>query len=149
MFKFFRELFPDPNLSDQEPNQEQQLQLATATLLIEVMQADHSVDEREHQALEKALQESFDLRGEALQSLITQALQQAAELVSLQHLTRMMNEELSEAEKYNVIQQMWRISFADGVKDRFEEHLIRQVAELLYLPHSQFIQARHQAEASR
>ena len=49
--------------------------------------------------------------------------------------------------KLRVVQMMWQMVFADGEKDHYEEHLIRQVAELLYLSHSEFIQARHKAEA--
>ena len=48
--------------------------------------------------------------------------------------------------KVRVIEMMWQVVYADGVKDHYEEHLIRQVAELLYIPHADFIRARHKAE---
>ena len=48
--------------------------------------------------------------------------------------------------KVRVVEMMWQLVYADGDKDRYEEHLIRQVAELLYLSHAEFIQARLQAE---
>lgn len=145
MFSFFQQLFPDPA----EPyniSRDAQLKIATATLLIEVMQADNQTDDREQATLEQQLKQYFELNERELKDLLSQALKQADQLVSLQHLTRLMNEELSATEKLDVIRMMWRISFADGDKDRFEEHLIRQVAELLYIPHSQFIQARLEVE---
>ena len=90
----------------------------------------------------------MELSPEELESLIKDATIEADHLVSLQHLTRLMNEQLSQNDKSRVIEMMWELVFADGELDHFEEHLIRQVAELLYLPHSTFIQARHKAEAS-
>jgi uncharacterized tellurite resistance protein B-like protein len=43
---------------------------------------------------------------------------------------------------------MWQLVYADGDKSHYEEHLIRQVAELLYLSQEEFIRARHMAEDS-
>jgi uncharacterized tellurite resistance protein B-like protein len=40
---------------------------------------------------------------------------------------------------------MWRVAMADDVLSRYEEHLIRKVADLLYVPHSDFMAAKQQA----
>jgi uncharacterized tellurite resistance protein B-like protein len=37
---------------------------------------------------------------------------------------------------------MWTVAYADGDLDKYEEHLIRQVAELTYVPHSDYIQCK-------
>ncbi len=37
---------------------------------------------------------------------------------------------------------MWRVAYADGHLDKYEEHLIRQVAELTYVPHQDYIRAK-------
>ncbi len=58
-----------------------------------------------------------------------------------------MNQHYDHAMKRRVIEMMWHMVYADGEKDHYEEHLMRQVADLLYISHSEFIQARHQAEA--
>jgi uncharacterized tellurite resistance protein B-like protein len=77
-----------------------------------------------------------------------QARESADKLVSIQHITRLLNEQFDASMKVRVVEMMWQVVYADGIKDRYEEHLIRQVSELLYLPHSKFIQARHKAEQS-
>ena len=41
-----------------------------------------------------------------------------------------------------LIEAMWRIALADNRLDRYEEHLIRKVAELLYVSHRDFIGAK-------
>ena len=79
-------------------------------------------------------------------SPIEQAEADADRLISLQHITRQLNEHYDHAMKVRVVEMMWQMVYADGEKDHYEEHLIRQVAELLYVPHGEFIQARHKAE---
>jgi uncharacterized tellurite resistance protein B-like protein len=40
---------------------------------------------------------------------------------------------------------MWRIAFADGEIDRYEDGVIRQVSELIYVSHSDFIRMKIEA----
>ena len=64
-----------------------------------------------------------------------QARKNADDLVSLQHVTRLLNEHFDEEMKIRVIEMMWQVVYADGVKDHYEEHLIRKIADLLYVSH--------------
>ena len=41
---------------------------------------------------------------------------------------------------------MWRVAMADDALSRYEEHVIRKVADLLYLPHSDFMLAKREAQ---
>ena len=127
---------------------EHTLRVATAVLLIEVMRADFIVQPVERQKLKALLEQQFNLSTAELDALLEQAELDADRMVSIQHVTRLMNQHYDHAMKYRVIQMMWQLVYADGDKDHYEEHLIRQVADLLYVTHSEFIQARHQAEAA-
>jgi uncharacterized tellurite resistance protein B-like protein len=125
---------------------EHALRVATAVLLIEVTRADFRVNHAEQQHLRELLKQQFDLTGEELDALIEQAESDADQLISLQHVTRLMNEHYDHAMKIRVIEMMWQIVFADGDMDHYEEHLMRKVADLLYVSHAEFIKARHKAE---
>ena len=92
--------------------------------------------------------EQFSLSEAELDELMLEARESADKLVSLQHITRLLNEQFDASMKIRVVEMMWQVVYADGVKHHYEEHLIRQVSELLYVPHSKFIQARHKAEPS-
>jgi uncharacterized tellurite resistance protein B-like protein len=127
---------------------EHALRVATAVLLVEVTRADFSVELSERQRLRQLLEQQFELSVEELDALLEQAEADADRLVSLQHITRLINQHYDHTMKLRVIQMMWHMVYADGEKDHYEEHLIRQVADLLYISHSEFIQARHQAEAA-
>ena len=37
---------------------------------------------------------------------------------------------------------MWRIAYADGNVDKYEEHIIRKVSNLIYVSHSDFINSK-------
>lgn len=129
-------------------DQEHALRVSTATLLIEVCRADFQVQKSELRRMRQLLAEQFSLNDSELDDLMILAREGADKMVSLQHITRMMNEQFDQAMKARVVEMMWQVVYADGVKDHYEEHLIRQVSDLLYVPHSTFIQARHKAELS-
>lgn len=119
---------------------------AAAILFVEVMYADHQVDEREAVAVSAALQSCFGLDAAAAQRLLEEARQQVEQVTSLHEFTSQLHRHLSVAEKQLLLEHIWRIVLADEQVDKYEEHLVRQIAELLYLSHSDFIRARHRAQ---
>ena len=125
---------------------EHSLRVATAVLLVEVARADFIVQQAEQEGLRHLLARQFELSSDELDALMREAVADADKLVSIQHITRLLNEHYDHAMKLRVVEMMWQLVYADGDKDHYEEHLIRQVAELLYLSHGEFIQARHKAE---
>ena len=127
---------------------EHALRVATAVLLVEVTRADFIVEPAERQKLRQLLEQQFELSEAELDAVLEQAEADADHLVSLQHTTRLINQHYDHAMKLRIIQMMWHMVYADGEKDHYEEHLIRQVADLLYISHSEFIQARHRAKAA-
>ncbi len=140
--KFFKPAFE--RFEQKDPGMA--LELATAVLLIEVSRADHVQDEQEQAVIRRLLLERLSLCEEEIDVLLKHAEEEADRLVSLQHITRMMNERMSQQDKLRVIEMMWEVVYADGEKHHYEEHLMRQVSDLLYVPHAAFIQARLKAE---
>jgi len=125
----------------------QRVQIAAAALLIAVSRADYADDPREQQAMRTALARSFSLTEEDVAELVRLAEEESARATSDYAFTRLVNEEFSEAEKSALLEAMWRVAFADGELHRYEEHLIRKIAALLYIPHSEFIRTKLSASA--
>ncbi len=142
---FFKKLFETP-VSPSKQTTQHQIQLITATLLIEVSKADFSQDQTELEHINFLLKNHFELSSNEVEILCEQAQRHSNKVTSLQHLTRELNETLSQQDKIKVIELMWQVVYADGEKDRYEEHLMRQVADLLYVSHEHFIKARLKAE---
>ena len=148
MKSILNKLFLTSELKSTSFDHERALHVSTATLLIEVCRADFEEDESEIVHMRQIMAEQFSLNEAELDELMLQARESADKLVSLQHITRLLNEQFDASMKIRVVELMWQVVYADGVKHHYEEHLIRQVSELLYVPHSKFIQARHKAEPS-
>ena len=121
---------------------ESTLQLAAAALLIELAHADAERDEQEQQTLKAALKTSFSLTEEQLSALIELAEQEAQEATSLYQFTRLINDHYSPEQKVQLIEMMWKVALADGEVCKYEDHLIRKIAELLYVSHSDFIRTK-------
>lgn len=129
------------------PPSERDLQLASAALLIEIGKADHQHDAREDEAIAAAIRGTCSLGDEAIEELLTEARVASANAPSLYDFTHVINERCSEEQKYALVRECWRVAFADGNVDKYEDHLIRKIADLIYLPHSLLIKAKLEVRA--
>jgi uncharacterized tellurite resistance protein B-like protein len=127
--------------NDNEPEQVQP-SLAAAALMFEVVWADHDVSEDELATMSALLQELFSLSPAQVDSLIDLTRSNHDASVGVFAFTRALNEQLSQDEKFDVLRAMWTIALADAQIDVFEEHTIRRIADLLYIPHQRFIEAK-------
>lgn len=118
------------------------LQLATAALLIEVSRADFTVAESERSTLVELLKLQFKLPADQLQTLIDLAQQEAEQATSLYQFTRLINDNYSPQQKSQLILNLWQVALADADLDKYEDHLIRKVADLIHVPHSEFIRTK-------
>lgn len=123
-----------------------QLELACAALMFEVARADFAVDEAEQRAVYDLLTAEFNLSPEEIESVTEEAANKADAATCLFEFTRAVNDLASVDQKRALIGMMWRVAMADNALSRYEEHLIRKVADLLYLPHADFIQAKQAAQ---
>jgi uncharacterized tellurite resistance protein B-like protein len=116
--------------------------LTCAALLVEVMNSDHELDEREHQEFMAVLQQSYNIAESDLEELIQLAKGEAFEATSLYEFTKLINDSYDYEQKVELIENMWRIAFSDKRLDKYEDHLIRKVSELIHVSHSDFIKTK-------
>lgn len=125
--------------------QEHAYRLAAAALLIEMTRADHQVKGIERDAVARAVERAFELSDSETAELLTLAEEQADHATSLFEFTRLVNRHFDAAQKQHFIELLWSVALADGELDKYEEHLVRKVADLIHVPHSAYIRAKHQA----
>lgn len=145
MIAALKALFEMPQQESQESLQHR-LHLAAAALLIETARADFTQDGAEQAALEELLSSALGLEQAEVHELVEQASNQVDEATSLYEFTRVINDYYSAAQKLQLVSAMWRVAYADGKLDKYEEALIRQVAELTYVPHQDYIRSKLAAE---
>jgi len=115
------------------------LQLATAALLIEMAQADNTRHSIEFQAIHEGIGSVFSLGEDETNELIELADQEAHEATDYFDFTQLINESFDYQRKCKVVELLWRVCLSDQEMDRYEEQLVRKIAELLHVEHKDFI----------
>lgn len=116
--------------------------LAMAVLLLEVAGADFERSEAELATIRETLARQFGLRGDEAAALVERAHQRARRSVSLHEFVGDLNAELDADGKRELLGWLWQVAHSDGELAPREEALIRQLADLLFLPHETFIRTR-------
>ncbi|PCJ17939.1 MAG: hypothetical protein COA96_17340 [SAR86 cluster bacterium] len=140
--KFFEKNLAKNEAEEQKDSAISKIDLTCAALLIEVMNSDHELDERESAEFIKVLQQSFNVKEEDIAELAELAKEEAKQATSLYEFTKLINDNYDNAQKILLIENMWRIAFSDEKLDKYEDHLIRKISELIYVSHSDFIRAK-------
>lgn len=111
-------------------------------LLLDVARADSKISGQERRVAQRLLERFFGLSPEQAADLAAVAQQHAEHETSLFPFTRRIRQECGLEERSRIVDMLWELSCADGVVDPHEEHLVRKVAGLLYVPHSRYIKAK-------
>ena len=127
---------------------DKKIELASAALMFELMRTDARIDEREKQTLTLVLSETFELGKDSLEELLRMAETAATEATSLFEFTSLINESYSYDQRVQLVENLWKVAFADLKLDRYEEHMIRNVSDLIYVRHSDFIRTKLKVKES-
>ena len=133
-----------PDANDTSP--EHTLQLATAVLLIEIMQSDTESTDQERATILNILKERFYLADAEVAQLTELGHRTANAANDFQQFTSLINRELEASEKVRIIEYMWQVAYADRQISAHENHLMRKIADLLYISHGDYIAAKMRAK---
>ena len=146
MLSAIREFF-EQRLASTQPavRQRHTLELATATLLAEVVRLDGSIDAREREAVLAAVRSQFHLSAEEAETLFRLAETEAREATDYYQFTSLIRQHYSQEERQDIVELMWRAAYADEHLSAHEQHVIRKIADLLYVSHPAYIAAKMRA----
>ena len=143
MIKSIKLFFAETIQADREPaNNGKSIQLATAALLLEVSRADFHVQQEELEVIANSLQQQFQFSREETDNLLKLALTESDASSSLHPFVHLINQEFTIDQKYAIMEAMWKVAYADERLDKYEEYQIRKIADLLYIPHKEFIRSK-------
>lgn len=146
MLKTIKQFFEQNISLDTEVDIEHRLKLATAALMIEIMKQDGETKNEEIEAVKQSLQTKFELTKTEINELFTLASEEARQSVDLYQFTSLIREHFSSEKKIKTIEYLWTVAYADNHLDAHEEHLIRRIAELLYVSHQDFMKTKHKVQ---
>ena len=124
---------------DNEDERELGRELAPAALMIEMMRMDDELHENEHALLIELLQKQFKLSQEDTHELIQVASKELNKSTDYYQFTSMINQYFDYPERVSMIEQLWRMAYADRILNKNEEYLVRKISELIYVSHEDFI----------
>jgi uncharacterized tellurite resistance protein B-like protein len=145
MIHVFKALFEQAPQESEESKQ-RTLRLAAAALLVETARADFTECDTEINKLSQLLTSALKLHQSEVDDLVKQAQKRVEDATSLYEFTKVINASCTLEQKVQLISSMWAVAYADGDIDKYEEHLIRNVADLIYVPHSNYIHCKLSAQ---
>lgn len=133
MLARLKALFADPENTSEEGTAfaPDDARVAVAALLVHMIRIDGVVTEDETASIRTALDTQFDLSGGDLDEVLEEAQRRDDEAVDLYGFTSILKGKLSEEERVEVIELLWRAVFADGVVNELEDNMVWRTAELL------------------
>jgi uncharacterized tellurite resistance protein B-like protein len=118
------------------------MHLASAALLLEVSLADFNIQDEELESIANSLTKRFNFSKIEAENLIEMAKVEQDNHVSIHPFVKIINDGCSADEKSLLLEDLWRVAYADDKLDKYEEYQLRKIADLLYIPHSVFIKTK-------
>ncbi len=149
MLQTLKDLFDavmPPKAGEPPERAEHALRLAAAVLLVEVMRSDADLSPGERDAVLSALQARFALSDDESARLLELAHQAAHGATDYFQFTSKVNDAFDMAQKIGLVEQMWRVAYADGILTAHENHVMRRLSDLLHVPHGAYVSAKMRAQ---
>lgn len=128
------------------PSRRHPLELATATLIAEVARLDGGIDAAEREAMVRAVQQRFSLGAEEAHALLELAEAESRDATDYYQFTSLIRQHYSQEERQEIVELLWQAAYADARLTAHEQHVVRKIADLLYVPHSAYIAAKMSAQ---
>ncbi|WP_019614366.1 TerB family tellurite resistance protein [Psychromonas ossibalaenae] len=120
---------------------EEDHRIAIVSLLCEVCNANHSIADKEEEAVVRTLSKLLHIDTDKAQELLEIGKEEIKSSNSLFDFTSQLSHLDSES-RIRLISAMWEVAYADNHLDPIEESIIRKVAALIYVGHNEFIRTK-------
>ena len=148
MLKHIKNFFDQhlvPGSVTDDTHSEHVLRLAIAALLLEMTHMDGEIWPEQRESVEMAVFKHFDLAEDETKELLELAEEERSESTDYFQFTSLINRNYTAEQKVSLVELLWQIAYANETLHKYEEHLVRKIADLLHIPHSAFIAAKFNA----
>lgn len=147
MLSAIRDFFDQRLAAPQAPaGRRHTLELATATLLVEVVRLDGEISPAEREAVLRGVRSQFHLGEEEAATLFRLAEEEARGATDYYQFTSLIRQRYTQEERQQIVELLWRVAYADEALSAHEHHVIRKISELLYVSQSAYIGAKMRAK---
>jgi uncharacterized tellurite resistance protein B-like protein len=143
LVSFLEQRFTDDPRAKPVPRDE--LRIACAALLVEMVRADFDESEAEVARARELLTERYGLDAPDAERLLDAARREADHSVSLFRFTHLVNQHLSPLDKLALMGMLWDAAYTDGSIDKHEDALMHKLADLMYVPLSDLMRLKEKS----
>ena len=140
-----KNLFEDKSTL-KETAEDEGLGIAAGVLMLEIARADDEIDDLEKEVVIEGVKNILHKTNHEINEIFKKVIAVVEESVSFFEFTSLINDSCSKKEKYDLLVILWKVAYADGQLDKYEEYYIRKIKDLLYLSQSDFIKAKLEAK---
>ena len=142
MLKSIQNIFKRKENETATDSKKNEQELTYASLLIEVINSDNNFDDRERDKLLEILSSKLGINKEELDNFTELAQKKSEDSTSRYEFPREINDQYEYEEKVSLITDLWGIAYSDGKLDKYEDYVIRKIADLIYVSHADFIKSK-------
>ena len=115
------------------------------SLFVEVSRVDYRIDEKEINFIIEILAKEFNFNLDLIKEKLN-IVRTSERLIGYHPITKYINENFDINFKKKVVLGLWKIAFINNVLDKYEDHLVRKVSDLLYINHADNMLLRNKAK---
>ena len=108
-----------------------ELRAATAALLVHAAAIDGHIAAAERARLEALLAQHFRLPADEARALVDEGLRREREAIDIYSFTRVLQAQLGQEERRQIVELMWEVVAADREVHPYESNLVWRAAELI------------------
>ena len=115
------------------------------SLFVEVSRVDYKIDEKEINFIIEILAKEFNFNLDLIKEKLN-IVRTSERLIGYHPITKYINENFDDKFKKKVVLGLWKIAFINNDLDKYEDHLVRKVSDLLYINHADNMLLRNKAK---
>ena len=142
MLGAFKKIFNGSKKEESAEDRALKLRVATSVILLEAATADSNFSPQEQEKIIEILKSRFQMNDESVKELIDESENERTNSTDLWHFTDLINENLNNEEKYNLMELVWEVIYSDGTLDKFENYIAHKLLNMLNLDRSKFIELK-------
>lgn len=123
-------------------DREVKLRTATCVVLLEAATADNNFSPEEQNKVIEILQNKFQMPDTEVRELIDESKKVREDATDLWYFTNLINDNLTNEEKYDLMELVWEVIYSDGTLDKFENYIAHKLFNMLRIDHSKFIELK-------
>ena len=145
MLKRLKTFLQDSEARPGSGQERRHLHVAVASLLHEATRVDLNEREVERAVALAALADLFGLGSADCAAVFSEGSDKAKHLTSYFGPVAVIKRDMAAPERLRLIEHLWRVAYADGGLDQYEDHYVRKIGHLLYVANTEIMLARNRA----